>query len=480
MAEDNGKKYSYFNTDSRRLSVIVLALFSAWLLAVPFEGRVLSGLLDYYRISPQPYILGAMAAHCGGLFLCGFFVKNIRTAKRLMLISVLICIASSIVFFFPLPFLLGTALIISSFLAGCFVAAWGFFLKNGTPESKRVLTIADMLVLSYILTTLLGMAAVDISPLAGLGFSILPLGAAFFFALRLPEKEAQPGPTPERTGKTGGIAKPLFLLCLFITAVALNVGLMFQVQYPAFAHLDWLTSWFWAVPYIAAVLIVRNLPRRINRAYILYAAIAMTGFSFIAFILMDRSAGSYLVVNTLMVGSFGIFNLFWWSILGEMLSLHRNPARVLGTGLFANVLGAFLGAIIGSAGPINNGQDANITLLSLGVVCATLVLLPILHGRLTILLKDHAFLTALTQLPQQEKNRMAHDLELDNRLTGREREIAALLLTGKTYRTIAAELCVSENTVKTHAKNVYAKTGAHNRTELMNSLLDIRPPFERS
>lgn len=57
-------------------------------------------------------------------------------------------------------------------------------------------------------------------------------------------------------------------------------------------------------------------------------------------------------------------------------------------------------------------------------------------------------------------------------LTRREREIAALLIKGKTYRTIANELHVSENTVKTHVKNIYSKTGVNNRAELINLLLD--------
>jgi DNA-binding CsgD family transcriptional regulator len=271
------------------------------------------------------------------------------------------------------------------------------------------------------------------------------------------------------------IKKPLAFLCLFILTVALNVGLMFHVQAPAFAHLEWLAGWYWVVPYIMAVLIVRNLPRKVNRSYILYASIAMTGFSFIAFILMDRSAVSYLVVDTLMLGAFGIFNLFWWTILGEILSFHQNPAKVLGIGLSANVLGAMIGAIIGNAVAHGSGQE--LLLLALGVVCVALVLLPPLYARLAILLKHHAYMAAFSEIPPQEQKRLICDFGLEQKLTEREREIASLLLTGKTYQVIAKELCVSENTVKTHAKNVYAKVGVHNRTELMNRLLKIKAPL---
>lgn len=64
---------------------------------------------------------------------------------------------------------------------------------------------------------------------------------------------------------------------------------MYQVLNPAFEHLEWLTGWYWAIPYIAALFVMRNLPRKINRAYILYVAIAMIGLSFIAFISLDRT-----------------------------------------------------------------------------------------------------------------------------------------------------------------------------------------------
>ncbi len=298
------------------MSIIVLSLFSAWLLAFPFEGRVLYALLNYHHISAQQFVLGSMAAHCAGLILCGFFVKKMRTAKRLMLFTIVFCIAASSVFFFPPSFLWKAALFLSSFLAGSCIAAWGFYLKDATPKNERIKTIADMLISCYILTTLLGMAAAYISPYEGLGLSMVMLCLSFMFALKLPSKELEQNQPCAQQDKTISIIKPLVFLCLFIVVIAINGGLMFQVQYPAFTQLGYLTNWYWALPYIAAVFIVRSLPHETNRSYLLYAGIAMTGFSFIAFIALDRSAASYLVVDTLMQGAFGIFNLFWWSILG--------------------------------------------------------------------------------------------------------------------------------------------------------------------
>ena len=338
--------------------------------------------------------------------------------------------------------------------------------------------MADGLIFSNLLMIALNMTAIHISPHVGLGFSMLMLAAAFLFALKLPKEEA---PEPRASGQgeiSTSKAGPLAFLCLFIVVITINSGLMYQVQGPAFAHLETLTSWYWAVPYIAALFIMRNLPRKTNRTYILYVGIAMIGLSFIAFLALGRSWTDYLVVNTLMLGACGVYDLFWWSILGGMLELGKNPAKIMGVGLSANVLGVLLGGLIGSG--VASWQSHNPTLLALGVVCVTLVLLPPLHKRLTTLLKNHAYLTTITELPAQEQTRLICKFSTKEKLTEREGEIATLLIKGKTYKMIASELYVSENTVKTHVKNIYSKAGVQSRTELMNHLLDIHIPSTKS
>ncbi len=459
-----------------RLSVIVFSLFFSWLLAFPFEGRILYALTDYHNISANSFVFGTMAAHFTGLLVCGFFVRNMRSAKRLMLFSIAFCIMVSWVFFFPPTFLWTAALLLAAFLVGCCVAAWGFYFKVYTPKNERIKTMADGLIFSNILMILLNMAAIHISPHTGLGFSMMILGMAFLFALRLPKEEEPESTLPsDQSEKHVDKVGPLAFLCLFIVVISINSGLMYQVQGPAFAHLESLTSWYWAIPYIISLFIMRNLPRRTNRTYILYIAIAMIGFSFIAFLVFDRSWVSYLVVNTLMLGACGVYDLFWWSILGEMLELDKNPARIMGIGLSANVLGVILGGLIGNAITSVDEQSMNPTMLALGVVCITLVLLPPLHNRLNALLKNHIYLTTISVMPVQEQNGLICKLTIAEKLTDRESEIVALLLRGMTYRMIAGELHVSENTVKTHVKNIYSKAGVRSRTELMNLLLNIQP-----
>ena len=55
-------------------------------------------------------------------------------------------------------------------------------------------------------------------------------------------------------------------------------------------------------------------------------------------------------------------------------------------------------------------------------------------------------------------------------LTGREREIAGLVATALTNRQIADRLVLSERTVESHVRNILAKLGAANRTEIATAV----------
>lgn len=52
------------------------------------------------------------------------------------------------------------------------------------------------------------------------------------------------------------------------------------------------------------------------------------------------------------------------------------------------------------------------------------------------------------------------------KLTDKEKEIAALIVQGKTNKEIANDLCISLSTVKTHINNLYKKSSVSSRTEL--------------
>ena len=62
-------------------------------------------------------------------------------------------------------------------------------------------------------------------------------------------------------------------------------------------------------------------------------------------------------------------------------------------------------------------------------------------------------------------------------LSGREREISVLVAHGFTNEQIGEKLDISELTVKTHLRNIYSKTGLHDRAQLVSRILKSEADF---
>ena len=454
--------------DQHKLTVIVFSLFFAWILSFPFEGQLIYSLSEQFSLNADRIVFTAIFSHFLGLFLCGFFVKNTAMAKKVILISILVCLVGSIAFFFHIPNAMMILIDVLTFAAGLVVASWGFYFKSGTPSGSRIKTAADVLIYSNILMIITNAASVFLSAYAGLALAVLTLGASFILALKLEAHDVPEQDSNEQApGRSQGAFTPLIFLCFFVVIITINSGLMYEVINPAFAQFEALSVWYWAVPYIIALFVMRNLPQKASRPYVLYVAIAMIGFTFLFFMILNRTSGSYLLIDTLMLGACGIFDLFWWSILGEMLDTSRNPAKVFGIGLSANVLGVLIGGIVGNAIFSNDPFGINPVIIALIVVFIVLMILPILNKRLSTVMSDHVYLTKMADMTEQEQADRLNAVLSTGKLTGRECEIVLLLLKGRTYKMIAAELYLSKNTIKTHLKNAYLKLGVKNKTELI-------------
>jgi DNA-binding CsgD family transcriptional regulator len=457
--------------NARRISVAAFSFSFAYMLSFLFEGQVLYSLLDLYGTDAGHYIVAAIIAHFTGLLTCGLFVRSQAAAKNMMLAGMGVCLAATVPFFFAPSLLWLGGLIISAYFSGCAVAAWGFFLRAFTPGNERIKSCADVLIYSNLLMIAVNVVAMNLSPIIGLSLAMLCLVTGTAFIWMLPA-----GQENERNKKIinnahGSIKNPLLLLCLFVFIITINSGLMYQVINPAFEHLTGLVSWYWAVPYIVALVIMRNLPMKAKRSRILYIGMAMIIGAFISFMLLGRNTSDYLTVDTLMLGACGIFDLFWWSILGEMLDYSDNPAQTFGIGLSANVFGVLCGGVLGMAVTSMGLPGAEVAVIALTVVCVTLVMLPPLNHQLVLLLKSHAYLAAYDNMSQSQQTDIVRQVKTLDPLTVREQEVLQLILSGKSNREIAGALFISENTVKTHARSIFSKYDVSSRAELISTLL---------
>ncbi|HHU03369.1 MAG TPA: helix-turn-helix transcriptional regulator [Christensenellaceae bacterium] len=85
------------------------------------------------------------------------------------------------------------------------------------------------------------------------------------------------------------------------------------------------------------------------------------------------------------------------------------------------------------------------------------------------LISQQLFIKVAVQENTQEKHKQ---LVLNYGFTAREKEVVKCLLKGMTYKQCAAELYISQNTVKFHALNAYRKADVTSRGELMALFLD--------
>ncbi len=453
------------------LSIAGFSVLFAYLLSFLFEGQVLYSLLAHYGVQDSAYILAAIVAHFAGLFSCGYLVKSPSAAKYMMLSSMGVCFIATVPFFFAPSLLWAAGLIVSGYAGGCAVASWGFFLKTFTPKKQRLKSCADVLIYSNIIMIAINVVAVNFPPFIGLALSMSCLVAGIAFISVLPAETKKFGGEEADGHAHDDINKSLLLLCLFVVVITINSGLMYQVINPAFEHLTGFVSWYWAVPYIIALAVLRNMPLKAQRSRILYIGMAMIMGAFITFMLLGRSTSDYFVVDTLMLGACGIFDLFWWSIIGEMLEYTDNPVKVFGMGLSANVFGVLSGDVVGIAVTSIQLPGAEVAVIALTVVCVTLVMLPPLNRQLVMLLKNHVYLAAYDRMSMTQQTDIIRQTKTIAELTAREQEVLQNILSGKSNREIAEALFISESTVKTHTRNIFSKYDVGSRAELISTLL---------
>jgi len=350
---------------------------------------------------------------------------------------------------------------------------FGLLLKTFTLKSERLKTCADILIYSNVIMIAVNVVAMNVSPAIGLILSLtcVMLGMLFIWILTTNSVNEEGDKAKRIRDQHSNINKPALLLALFVLIITINSGLMYQVINPAFEHLTGLVSWYWAVPYIIALIVMRNLPPRVKHSSALYVGMAMIMAAFISFMVLARNALDYIVVDTLMLGACGIFDLFWWSILGEMLDYTDNPVRLFGMGLAANVFGVLAGDVLGMRIVSLQLSYAEVTVIALTIVSMTVALLPTLNRHLVMLLKSHAYLVVYDTMSKPQQNAIIAQSATLDPLTVREQEVLKVLLDGKSNRQIAEMLFISESTVKTHVRNIYSKYDVRSRAELISTVL---------
>lgn len=256
---------------------------------------------------------------------------------------------------------------------------------------------------------------------------------------------------------------------LVIFAFGLALGSIWAILAHAspFATAPWVTGGFCALSLVFLLGFQTYIPR-----YDLQFGMALRTVT----LMVMLSLLAMPVLMPTLPGPCALLLSFAWAaivILLEILVVHIssslpvNPLSVASSGGTAYSVGMVVGALasgiaLGCA-PLPLGYS-----IVTALTCATLSLITLWYPSR----KSDASLMGIAAIPENETRpqmleRRTEEVGIRHGLTAREIEILRLLVAGKSRSHIAATLGIGEETVRTHIKHVYEKTGVHSLRELV-------------
>lgn len=458
------------NISQKWLVRLSFGLFIGWTMSFPYEGPLLYALADFLNFDGGVFNSISVFLVSAGMLCGALTIRSWMTAKKIMSASVLISLVGvALVMFLPNKLILYD-LILLAFLSGLFVPAWGYTYYYNTPAIERGKAVADVLIIGNIALTVTAVLANFTAPLMGMLLCILILIATLFVCLKL-EIKSEDLESTDSTGLThlkSNFRIPFVLFVGFIFLISITSGIMFSVVYPYFSSFELLSSLYTNFPYMLALLILRSMSQKRNKNFTLYVGMSILGLSYMLFAFMPDGISKFFFVMTPMLAAYGIFDYFWWRIMGDLCSYGYNPSFVVGISLAVNVFGVFCGGLLSI-----NVMEAyglappHMAFFVLGVAFIIIALLPLLNSHMSTLLSNHIFFIQYAPLAHLEKVAILEDHHTSELLTERESEIVNLVLSGMTVKTISETLFISDNTAKTHVKNIYKKLNINSKYELI-------------
>ncbi len=162
------------------------------------------------------------------------------------------------------------------------------------------------------------------------------------------------------------------------------------------------------------------------------------------------------VVNIGLEISYALIDLFIWvGIAYASITFKYNPVRCFGFGLGMNIFFVLVGFL---AGDFGTGAGEVFDFYSIALLVGIMMLISIFPA---VSMKNINILN-------ENKNQSSEAfMSLPENLTPRERQVFKLLMTKMTNDEIQDRLSISKNTLKTHIRNVYAKSKVKSRYELV-------------
>lgn len=291
----------------------------------------------------------------------------------------------------------------------------------------------------------------------------LPLTRPFF------EHLAQTGdPADQEVAHPASFLPMRSHMFLYIFAFNFAYGYGFRFMDGGSALTQDLTSMLGLLAVCAFVIFSRRHPR-LDTLFLLPFSLVLIGY---LAVLSDTEALSSVASALLVTGSVCFELLTWFALCS---AAKRNVIDALPTiswGLAVSYIGIDLGALLAMATGAGAGASSTTAQIAIVVVLVAFVLYVVVTRRAFSF--DETIEGIAPDAPEvivrdvDTLETHVENLAVRYALTPRERDVMALLARGNNSQRVEEKLSIKHNTVKFHARNVYAKLGVHSQQELID------------
>lgn len=457
------KKYTF--------TLWTMALYFSWFLAFPYFGSILDIISQSVTIESNQISLTFIASHALG-FLAGAFLLRETYIWRKLIISSLVALVIlnlSLLVFPSELWLPVTALI--GLVSSLYILAWSvLFSSFSTLEKIKLYALA--LIIATLISLVISIFSSLLAPIILLLLNIIPLFAALVLvALK------RHNITIDLQVKKNSVNRfpTYFVVILFLIVFLLHFsfGFMFALidgSFPFMAENKLALDYYSYIPYLFACLIIFRFAHIINLRYMPQPGISLFGLAFILIILLNNNSRGFYLTVSMIESAVVIISVFIWVMQGELSRTYAAPYRFFGFGLFTTLLAVFFGNIFGES--LLRYDDTfliNATLYTVAAIFITMVSIPWLLDRISADISTGKIKSEDRLVASGREDNLVILYEKAG-LTEREKQVAALLCQGKTNKVMAEKLFISENTLKTHLRNIYEKFNIYSKNELIAHL----------
>lgn len=266
--------------------------------------------------------------------------------------------------------------------------------------------------------------------------------------------------------------KQVILPLLALYLIYIGGGVSYVAIYPNLIEFEFIDRFYNVLPLLLALPITVIVAKRFGYMANLLLGILALSIAF-AFFLLPISLFNYFITQTFLQLGWGFMNVFGFSYSWR-LAYKQNQPHIFAYGILFILMGVFSGSLIAYY-IIRVGLAIQYHgLITFVPIVISLLVFFFYHDRQ----KEMALIEAKESGKKIIRSdgleaSMFHELELLSALTRREKEVMYLYYHSETAAQIAEILHISQNTVRSHIKNAYAKLEINKRDDLKKMINQV-------